>query len=297
MKRAVVLLCVLLLLSACARRDVPAEAVVSAPPTIPQTQRSLPENRTVRVCVTEMLADSPLMEQLRARFEAQSDYRLDFAVNPNSVAISVAGSGNADLLLVQRDTPTNQFITSGYGTSCEEWLCDSLVLAGPASDPAGVLQAQTAAEAMALIARSGATFVSRYDDSDVSRAETALWSQAGVVIGNGRKWYKAARLEMVGTLRYADEHGAYVLCERETFLQNCQDLTLRVLLEDVPDLRTTFCIVPVSTEASDRVNTDGAAAFVSFLHSADTTAFITSYGTESYGCPIFTLPNNIMMEE
>ena len=298
MKRVIVLLCtLLLLLCACARRDVPAEAVVSAPPTIPQTQQRLPENRTVHVCVTEMLADSPVMELLRARFEAQSDYRLDFAVNPNSVAISVAQSGNADLLLVQRDTPTNQFITSGYGLSCDEWMRDSLVLAGPASDPAGVRQSKTAAEAMARIAKAGAVFVSRYDDSDACKAETALWAKAGIVIGNGRKWYKAARLEMVGTLRLADESGAYVLCERETFLQNRADLALEILLEDTPDLRTTYCIVPVSSELSDRVNTDGAAAFAAFLQSADTIAFMTSYGTESYGCPIFYNTDNIMMEE
>ena len=289
MKKAIVLLCLLLLLSACARADVPTEAVVSAPPTIPQSV-SVPANRNVRVCVTEMLADSPVMEQLRTRFEAQSDYRLDFAVNPNSVAVSVAQSGNADVLLVQRDTPTEQFITSGYGVSCDEWLCDSLVLAGPASDPAQVRTAQTAAEAMAGIARSGALFVSRYDDSDVCRAESALWSQAGIVIGNGRKWYKAARLEMVGTLYLADENDAYVLCERETFLQNCGDLKLEILLDDASDLRTTYCIVPVSSDVSDRVNTQGADAFISFLRSENTRAFLTSYGTESYGCPIFTLP-------
>ena len=69
MKRALVLLCALLLLCSCARSSVPTEAAVSAPPTIPQS-RQLPENRTVRVCVTQMLADSPLAEQLRARVEA-----------------------------------------------------------------------------------------------------------------------------------------------------------------------------------------------------------------------------------
>ena len=296
MKRAFGLLCVLLFLCACARTDVPTEAVVSAPPTIPQTQ-TMPENRTVRVCVTEMLADSPVLEQLRARFEAQSDYRLDYAVNANSVAVSVAQSGNADLLLVRRDAPVQQFLTSGYGVSCTDWMDTSLVLAGPPADPAGVRQAQTAAEAMAKIASSGATFVSRFDDSDVCGVETALWSQAGIVIGNGRRWYKAARLEMAGTLRMADEKNAYVLCEKETFLQNRDDLHLEILLDGTEDLRTAYCIVPVSSEVFDRVNAEGAAEFASFLQSAETMDYLTAYGTESYGCPIFYNTDYIMMEE
>ena len=296
MKRALVLLCVLLLLCACARSDVPTEAAVSAPPTISQSH-TLPVNRSVRVCVTEMLADSALMTQLRARFESQSDYRLDFAVNPNSVAVSVAQSGNADLLLAQQDTPTKQFIASGYGASCTEWIRDSFVIAGPASDPADVQNAGTAAEAFVRIAKSESAFVSRYDDSDVCKAETALWKQAGVVIGNGKKWYKAARLEMVGTLRMADESDAYVLCEKETFLQNRDDVGLSILLVDVPGLVTTYCIVPVSPEASDRVNTEGAAEFAAFLQSGETRAFINSFGTESYGCPIFHNIDYTLMEE
>ena len=286
MKRALVLLCCLVFLCACSRSGASTEAVVSAPPTISQT-RHLPENRTVRVCVTQMLADSSVMDALRARFEAQSDYRLDLAVNPNSVAVSVAQSGNADLLLVQSDTTTKQFIASGYGMSGTEWLHDSLVLAGPASDPAGVRECRSAAEAMAKIAGSGATFVSRYDDSDVCKIETALWSKAGVVIGNGRRWYKAARLEMVGTLHLADENKAYLLCEKETFLQNRGSVKLQILLEDAADLRTAYCIVPVSPELSDRINTDGAAAFAAFLQSAETAAYLASYGTEDYGQPVF----------
>lgn len=296
MKRALVLIFLLLVLCACSRGSVPTEAVVSAPPTIPQTQR-LPENRTVRVCVTEMLADSPLIEQLRARFEAQSDYRLDIAPNSNSVAVAVAQSGSADLLLARMDIPARQLIDSGVGASCTEWIRDSLVLVGPASDPAAVRNAQTAGEAMAKIANSGSTFVSRYDDSDVCKAEDALWSKAGVEIGNGRSWFKAARLEMVGTLRMADDADAYVLCEKETFLQNRDALKSEILLEGADDLQTTYCIIPISSEASGRVNTDGAAEFSAFLQSAETTAFITTYGTESYGCPIFHNINNSMMEE
>lgn len=296
MKRAIVLLCALLLLCACSRSAEPTEASVSAPPTIPQSQ-TLPENRTVRVCVTQMLADSALMEQLRARFEAQSDYRLDIAVNPNSVAVSVAQSGNADILLVRPEALVQQFIQSGDGEPAEDWIGGSLVLAGPASDPAGIKDAQSAAEAMAKIAKSGSTFVSRYDDSDVSRIETALWTQAGVVIGNGRSWYKPARLEMTGTLRTADEEGAYVLCEKETFLQNRDSLKLEILLDGVKDLQVRYCMIPVSSQVSERVNSEGAAEFAEFLQSADTLDFISSYGTESCGCPVFYNIDHNLMEE
>ncbi len=293
MKRLSALLCAILFLCACGRVSAPTDAQITVMTTIPQT-RSMPENRTVRVGVTQLLADSDLLQSLRRAFESRSDYRLEFAASADTSAVAVAQSGGVDLLLVQRGMAADRFVSVGDGTQRIDWLRSSLILAGPADDPADVRASTTAAEAFSRIAKTSSTFVSRYDDSDLCIAEERLWSDAGVSIGNGRSWYKAARMEMAGSLRMADSIGAYILCEKEVFLQNRAEVKLEILLDGTPDLRVCYCVIPVSADKTERINASGALSFTEWLQSDEAKRIITTYGTDSYGCPIYELEN---MEE
>ena len=71
---------------------------------------------------------------------------------------------------------------------------NDFVLVGPADDPADVKGSATAADAMAKIAASESTFVSRADESGTNTKELELWDEAGVspaVTGTrrpGRAW-------------------------------------------------------------------------------------------------------------
>ena len=289
---ALALVCALFF-CACGRTAAPTDSPLQVMTTIPQTH-TLPENRIVRVSVTQLLADSGLPQALQQAFEAQSDYRLEFAAAADIAAVAVAQSGGADLLLVQPSKTSERFVSVGDGSQSIAWLRTSLILAGPADDPADVRTADTAAQAMARIAETGSAFVSRYDDSDLCIAEERLWNAAGIAIGNGRKWYKAARMEMAGSLRMADSLGAYILCEKEIFLQNRDVFELENLLDGVDDLTVRYCIIPVSADTSERVNAPGAAALADWLQSDEALRVIQTYGTDSYGCPIFD-PDN--MEE
>ncbi|MBQ7547164.1 MAG: hypothetical protein IJT41_09390 [Clostridia bacterium] len=293
MKRLSALLCAILFLCACGRVSVPTDVPITVMTTIPQT-RSGPENRTVRVGVTQLLADSDLLLRLRRAFESQSDYRLEFAASADTSAVAVAQSGGADLLLVQQGMAADRFVSVGDGAQCIDWMHTSLILAGPADDPADVRASSSAAEAFSRIAKTTSLFVSRYDDSDLCIAEDRLWRDAGVSIGNGRSWYKAARMEMAGSLRMADSIGAYILCEKESFLQNRDEIKLEILLDGTPDLRVSYCVIPVRADIAERINASGALIFVEWLQGDEAKRIITTYGTDSYGCPIYDLEN---MEE
>ena len=290
MKKCVLILTIVLLfLCACGRQEA-VPVVVSAPPTI-AARETLPANRTVRVAVSELLAQSALLSRIQTRFEQETDYKLEFAPAANSTVVSVGQSGKADVLLVQQGTAASQFIAAGYGTREIPFLTDSLVLAGPADDPAQVGSAQDISQAMIRIATSGATFVSRYDDSDVYRAETRLWADAGIIIGNGRDWYTAARLGAAGTLQTAQEKGAYTVAQREAFLREKTDL--RIFMQDVPGLQNTYCVIPVSVGQFESVNADGAEAFVEWLTGDGTKSWIGDFGTEDFGRPLFNMTNTM----
>ena len=291
MKRAALILIVLaVLLCACGRTRETAAPVLSAPPTIASSQTA-PANRTVRIAVTEMLGDTELFRLLCCQFEQQTGYRTDLSVNTDSISVSVAETGKMDLLIAQNGTDASRFLTAGYAVSSLDWVSDSMVLAGPKDDPAFVGDADTLRQAMIRIAKTGSAFVSRYDDSDLSRAEMRLWNAAGISIGDGKRWYTAARSSMLPSLQKANELDAYILSDKETFLQNRQSLDLVIFMQDTPDLQTVYCVMPLSSGHFPSVNAEGIEAWLDFIESDAVREFIQSYGTDSCGSPIYEVLN------
>ena len=291
MKRvAGVLLIFLLLFCACGKAQQTEEPVLSAPPTIPSSV-TLPTNRTLRIAVTDMLADSPMLGVLCELFSQQTGYRTELSVNTDSVSISVAETGKMDILIAQQGADASRFLSAGYADSSIDWLTDVQIFAGPADDPAKIAEADSTAQALQRIAKSGSLFVSRYDDSDISRKETHLWASCGVSIGNGKRWYKALRLSMLPSLQQASSLGAYIYTDLETFLRNARELNLQILLQNLPELQTTYCILPITDARFPSVNTEGVKAFLSFLREDSTVEYLRAYGSDLYGRPIYTVHN------
>lgn len=288
MKRvaAFFLFATLLLLPCGCGKTEEALVQLSAPPTI-SVPNNTPENRTVRLCVTELLGESSVLDLLRQQFESETPYHLDLLRNPDSVALSVAESGGADALLVRRGTASSRFIEAGYSSTELPFLRDTLVIAGPSSDPAGVGTAQSGTQGMLRIAQSGAGFVSRYDDSDLAAVESRLWVACGIVIGNGRSWYLPARKAMQGTLEYAAEKQAYTLSTLEGYWRSTVRGKLSLLLRDTPDLQNEYVLLLVNGDSVDHVNVSGAQTFAAFLQSAQTRTLLKDYGTDSLGGAVF----------
>ena len=288
MKKSAVLIFLvwmLFLLAGCVHDPATPAPVISAPPTVTSGE-PMPENRIVRLCAAEAFADSGLPALLKAQFEAQSPYRLEILPNVNNTAVSVAAAGKAELLVVQQNAAVSQFLSAGYGTAYP-FVRDSYVLLGPADDPANVQNTENISEALVSIAKTGSSFVSRYDDSDTNKAETALWKKAGIVIGNGRKWYIPSRLGMTAALHLADTEGAYILSEKTAYLQEKESLSLDLYYDAQPELIHSYVLVVVSADNFEALNSDGTAAFTRWLMQDSTKELIRSYGTDDYGCPIF----------
>ena len=71
-------------------------------------------------------------------------------------------------------------LADGFALESAPGMRQPCLVAGPASDPAGVAGAGTLAGAFARIADSEAAFVSRGDESGTHRRELAVWAEAGV---------------------------------------------------------------------------------------------------------------------
>jgi tungstate transport system substrate-binding protein len=117
-------------------------------------------------------------------------------------------------------------VADGFAVERRDVMYNDFVIIGPASDPAGIRAATSAADAFQRIAKSEAAFASRGDDSGTHRAELRIWSLAGIEPRGA--WYRELGSGMGAALNTAAGMGAYVLADRGTWISfaNRQDLEL-----------------------------------------------------------------------
>src|SRR6266550_2663436 len=90
------------------------------------------------------------------------------------------------------------------------FVASAFAIVGPATDPAQVHNATTAADAFRRIAAARAPFISRADSSGTHVKELAIWGMAGISPAGAKdSWYVQAGMDQSATLRIADERSAY----------------------------------------------------------------------------------------
>jgi tungstate transport system substrate-binding protein len=90
------------------------------------------------------------------------------------------------------------------------------------------------------------------------------------------------------TLNVAVEKLGYTLTDRATFLaqeKNLKGLTL--LVEGDEDLLNIYHVMQVNPEKHEKVNSEGAEAFVSFLISEEAQQVIKDFRKEEFGQSLF----------
>lgn len=234
---------------------------------------------------TTSTEDSGLFEELVPAFEeSHPGYRVEVVAMGTGAALELGRNGDADVLLVHAKPDEVAFVEEGYGAERRDVMYNDFVILGPPSDPAGVSEAGTAAEALRAVAEAGAGFVSRGDDSGTHRKELAVWESAGVEASGD--WHVDAGQGMGDVLTMASEREAYTMSDRATFLSMRDRLDLVVLFDGDEALFNQYGVIRVSAAT----NPEGAEAFADWIVSDDAQRLIGGYGLEEYGEPLF-VPN------
>ncbi len=95
-------------------------------------------------------------------------------------AIRNAENCDGDVLLVHARSAEEAFVARGGGVQRFDVMYNDFVLVGPQEDPAGVDGEASIERALEQIAKSGALFASRGDDSGTHKKEIRLWESAGL---------------------------------------------------------------------------------------------------------------------
>ncbi len=232
---------------------------------------------------TTSTEDSGLFEALLPAFRrAHPEYRVRVIAVGSGEALRLAARGDADVVLTHSPRAEAEFMAAGHGESRWPVMFNDFVIVGPEDGPASACPQADAAAALGCIARAGALFISRGDDSGTHARERELWSAAGLEPGGS--WYREAGQGMGAVLMMASERRAYTLTDRGTFLSLQDRLRLSVRVEGDPRLRNPYSVTVVRAAS----NLTGARAFARWLTGREAQRLIGDFGRERFERPLFT---------
>jgi tungstate transport system substrate-binding protein len=250
---------------------------------------------TLRLATTTSTADSGLLDAILPDFEQRYNANVEYIGVGTGQALKLGENGDADVVLVHARKQEDAFVAQGFGVNRRAVMYNDFVVVGPVNDPAKIKGLDTAQQAFERIAKDGASFASRGDNSGTHTKEQAVWATTGITPTAELSWYKSLGQGMSETLMFANEQGAYTLTDRGTYLSmrdKLPDLSVKVGGETIDQntdtsLRNPYGVIQVNPARHSSINADLAASFVEWITSAETQQRIGEFGRDTYNQPLF----------
>lgn len=241
------------------------------------------------LATTTSTQDSGLLDYLLPVFEADTGIKIKVVAVGTGQALKMGEDGEADVLLVHAKAAEEEFVKAGHGIERFNVMYNDFVLIGP-KDDVGVKNAseQKVLKALQYINDNKIKFVSRGDDSGTHKAELALWKLLNMQPSGD--WYISAGKGMGAVIQMADEMKAYTYTDRATYLSMKDKIDLDIIVEGDQYLFNQYGVIAVNPNKNDKINKEGAQAFVDWILSDKTQKLIGQFGVDKYGQALFT-PN------
>jgi len=297
MKKIILLLTILLLISAGFLTGCPSKESTEIPATPPT-----PANPDVILATTTSVQDTGLLDVLTDMFKKATGYKIKAIAVGSGEAMAMGKRGDADVMLVHSPKDEEAFMAEGFGKSRELVMTNYFALVGTEEDPAGCVGSLSAKEAFAKIADKQAVFVSRGDNSGTHKKELSIWKSVPMPCGDtGRSarehrnanitptWesYIKANNGMGIVLQIANDKRGYTLTDRGTYLAFKQKLSLKEMTGQDPALLNQYSVIVLNSTKFPKINLAGAEAFAKFLLEPATQKIIGEYGKDKYGEALF----------
>jgi tungstate transport system substrate-binding protein len=239
------------------------------------------------LATTTSTQDSGLLDALMPRFEAESGMKVKVIAVGSGHALALGERGEADLVLAHAPSAEEKFMHKGAGVLRRRLMYNEYAIVGPPGDPAGLRREKEIGAALQALARSGAGFASRGDDSGTHQTERWLWALAGIDPRTVSGYLESGQ-GMGATLRVASEKRAYTLTDLGTYLAQKKGLDLEVLFEGDNTLRNVYHVLLVNPKNGPRVNSRGGEALARWFLSPEALSIVREFGREKFGRPLFT---------
>jgi tungstate transport system substrate-binding protein len=232
-------------------------------------------SRIIRLATTTSTENSGLLKHLLPRFTETTGYKVHVIAVGTGKALRMGRDGDVDVVMVHAPAAEKKFVAEGFGEKRYPLMYNDFVIIGPASDPAGISKANSAAEAMKRIADQPTIFVSRGDDSGTHKKEKNLWNNAKLEPKGS--WYREAGQGMGKVIQIASELEAYTLADRGTWIAYQNKTALQLLFQGDPILHNPYGVIAVNPKRYPDANYAGAQALIAWLTSDNGQALIADY--------------------
>ena len=227
---------------------------------------------------TTSTRNSGLLDHLLPRFTAESGIEVRVVAVGTGQALRNARNGDADVLLVHAKPAEEAFVAAGFGVERFDLMYNDFVIVGPASDPAGVAGANDAVASLVAIARAGAAFASRGDDSGTHRKELELWSETEVDTASASGgWYRETGSGMGATLNAAVGMNAYTLTDRATWIAFGNKGDFAIHVEGDARLFNQYGVILVNPRMHPHVKAAAGRAFIDWMLGPEGQSAIASF--------------------
>ena len=220
----------------------------------------------LRLATTTSTENSGLLKAILPLFEAASALKVHVISVGTGKAMKLGENGDVDVLLVHSRPDEERFVAGGFGVERRDVMYNDFVLVGPARDRAGIRGMRDVVAAFRRIAETGATFVSRGDDSGTDKMEKSYWTAAGTRPQPRR--YLSAGQGMGEVLTMADQLAAYTLADRATYGAYRPRIALEILVEGDARMFNPYGVIAVNPARYPDVNSRGAMQFIEWITGA-----------------------------
>lgn len=239
----------------------------------------------LKMSTTTSTDNSGLLGALLPPFEEAFNVKVDVIAVGTGKALELGKNGDVDVVFVHARPAEDLFVEEGSGVNRRDVMYNDFVLVGPASDPAGIKEAKSAAEALTKIADAQAEFISRGDNSGTHQKELIIWQEAGVTPEGD--WYQEAGQGMGAVLTIANDKQAYTIADRGTYLAYTGKVELEILFEGDEILYNPYGIIAVNPAKYPHVKYPMAMALIGWVTSPEGQKIIKEFGVEQFGQPLF----------
>lgn len=233
------------------------------------------DDKTIRIAVVNTPKMSGLIDALAADFEKSGGLHVE--IYSGSDVYDRARAGEADLVISHYGKPeVERFVLDGFGLWPRMVFSNQLVIAGHKSDPAGIKGMTSASQAFGKIAAAKAPFVAN-DLPGVDYLTEILWHGASEPAKGD--WYLEHQASKGRAVGLAEDNKGYVIWGALPFLRylSKHSSEMEIMVSADPVLQRVMAAIVVNPAKITGTNTQGAEAFVKYLLSAKTQAFVANF--------------------
>ena len=223
------------------------------------------QERSITMASTTSTEQSGLFAHLLPAFRQATGIDVRVVAVGTGQALDMGRRGDADILFVHDKQAEEKLVAEGFGIKRTDVMYNDFVIVGPQGDPAGA-KGRDVVAALARIAASSGSFISRGDKSGTHAAELRYWKAAGVGAPATKfTGYKECGCGMGQALNVGSQSDAYVLTDRGTWLSFRNRGNLVILVEGDQRLFNQYGVIVVNPAKHPHVKVQLAQTFADWV--------------------------------